>query len=266
MVYKLILTVALVLAWPWSASAAVSFTAVASVANGTNTNSYATGAFTPVADRLYVFVGNQTDSAIATTPSISCANGLSPVAVTPSSGSNPTPHSSIGTPGQQLTVHRALETTGGGLSSNTCTWSFSADNQTGFLGLVIEVAGVVTTGTQGADAIAQVVMAAADSTANPSVTLSAFSSAQNGTLFAVGVNSISAIAEDSGWTQIGTDLNHNSPASGLFVAARADNDTAATATLSGTPSWAAVGIEIVAEPTAGGSPNRLMPLLLGVHE
>lgn len=109
-----------------------------------------------------------------------------------------------------------------------------------------EYTGVVTTGSNGADAEVQTATNIGDST-TASVTLSAFGDAGNGADAFTVTFGTPTITPESGWTGLTADTTgHNKRAQW-----RDDNDTSPSATLSVTQDWAMLATEIAA---AGADP------------
>ena len=219
----------------------VSFTDItaATVASTSNATTYASGTFTPIANRLYLLGVVHSDAATeATVPTVTTTTGLAFVQV----GSS-IPFDTIAANVHRLTVFRAMKSSG--LSSGTYTITL-ADAGTGATGLLLESNDqVVTTGADGADAVTNISTNNGDASANPTVTMAgAFSSNDNGVVAFFGSDDATAPTAPAGWTAAG-DPNYNTPATGGFGMWRGSPASTATCTLTSSD-WAAVAVEVVA--------------------
>ncbi len=164
---------------------------VTATADTGNVASYATGSWTPVANRLYLAAVANSDAADAILPTLS-GNGLTWVQV-----------ATIQAPTSllfRITLFRAL---GASPSTGTTTADFAGDSQTGCAILIAEFTGIDTGGTNGSAAIVQSVTGFVDpsSAADPSATLAAIASAGNAA-YGVFVSGASFTAPGSGFTNL----------------------------------------------------------------
>ena len=208
------------------------------IASSSNVNSYVSGAFLPSPNKLYLLAVVHSDAAPeATVPTVTSTTGLTFVQV----GSS-VPFDTIASNVHRLTVFRALKPTGTALSSGTYTVAL-ADNGTGLAAMLIEINAVNLGGSDGASAIVQSPTNSANAGANPNVNLSAFASANNGVVLFAASDIQTAPTADTGWVEIGTNPDYNTPATGLACFWRPDNDTTATCTLTASD-WGAMAIEV----------------------
>lgn len=149
----------------------------------------------------------------------------------------------IGAPTSRLAVFRFLATST--ITENTTiTIPTGGPLHTGRSTVEIELTGMVTTGTNGSDAIVQAVTNSADASANPSITLAAISSSRNAvfSFFTNNANPFGATAE-SGWALL-TSSGYDTPSTGVITMSRlttTDNTPTVTASAS---DWAGIAIEI----------------------
>ncbi len=201
-----------------------------------NLSAYTSAAFTPVAGRLYLLCVTHSDAAPeATVPTVSTTTGLTFVQV----GSSVV-YDTIASNVHRLTVFRAMKASG--LANGTYTVNL-ADAGTGCAAFLIEFAGVLTTGTDGADAVRQPTTNNADATANPSVSLAAFASTNNATFACVGHDAGTAAAA-TGALIPATPLTYSTPATRL-AGLWSDGNIATPAFTLAACNWAAMAIEIV---------------------
>jgi hypothetical protein len=208
------------------------------VADTGNATTYASGTFTPLPGKLYLLGVVHADAAPeATVPTIATTTGLAFVQVG-SSIAFDTIASNI----HRLTVFRAMKFSG--LAAGTYTITLG-DAGTGACGLLIELNEVIQTGSDGANAIIQSPTNVANASANPNVTLAAFGSANNATVLFVASDIQTAPTAEAGgvWTELGTNPDFNTPATGLACFWRPSNDTSATSVLASSD-WAAMAIEV----------------------
>jgi hypothetical protein len=149
-----------------------------------------------------------------------------------------------GTPLNRVSLWRTMSGSGG---SSTLTNKF-AGAATGCAFNVVQFTGVDTSGSQGSGAIAQVVMGAADATANPAITLAALTGSANAVFagFSSDVNPFAGTAEAS-WTEQ-FDSGYNTPATsiyGVYRLATTDNTVVVTA---GSADWGGIACEIKIAP------------------
>jgi hypothetical protein len=219
---------------------AVAFTEItaAQVASTSNATTYESGSFTPLVDRLYMLGVVHSDAATeATVPTVTTTTGLAFVQV----GSSVV-FDTIAANVHRLTVFRAMKASG--LGSGTYTITFG-DASTGATGILLESNNQVnTTGTDGSGAMGTTWTNNGDASSDPTVTLGAFASNDNGCVAFYGSDIATAPTAPAGWTTHG-DPNYNNPATGGFGMSRGAPASAATCTL-GSSDWAAHATEIVA--------------------
>ena len=207
------------------------------ITDTSNTSSYVSGTVAFAANRLYLLAVVHSDAAAEVTqPTISAAGaGLTFVNI----GS--VPFDTIASNLHRLTVFRALKTSA--VASGTITVNFG-DASTGCLTQLTEVSSVVTTGTDGADAVRNIVTGSADAGANPAITLGAFAAAKNGTWACFASDIATAPTAGTGFTSLAA-TNYATPTTGLFTEWQQPNDTSADCTLASSD-WAGLALELVA--------------------
>lgn len=213
---------------------------IAETNDTSNTTTYASGSFTPVANRLYLLAVVHSDTAPeATVPTVTTTTGLAFVQVGSSIAFD-----TIASNVHRITLFRAMKSSG--LSNGTYTVTL-ADAGTGAASVLIEVTQVVTTGTDGADAVRNISTNNADAGANPSITMAgAFASNNNGIAAFFGFDSqTAATASNEGWTVVG-DASYNTPATGVTALWRGANNATAVCT-HGSADWAGIAVELVSE-------------------
>jgi hypothetical protein len=128
-------------------------------------------------------------------------------------------------------------------SAGALTISFGAENQDGIAWTILD--------GDGLDAVVQSVSANASSGTTAGVTLAAFASGSNFTLHAVGNNNVAVnIDHDSPLT----DFTQRAAGEVILRAGfNAGSDTTPSATLSGSHSWMAIGLELSLAGGGGGS-------------
>lgn len=232
---------------------AITNNALTSGLSTTDANSYATASVTPTANRLVILCVRNRKAGGGDTPTAT-GNSLTWVQMG-------TVLSGGGT--QRITFFRAMSATPtagaitidfGGVTQTACSWSVS------------EFDGVLTTGTDGADAVSQpTVCAAGQSGLTVVVTLAAFGHVNNGAFgfFFHPFDEVSV--EGSGFTAI-----HNQSSSennnNIFTEWRADNDTtvdATWATSMGVNEAKALAVELVAEAASGNAARSMYYHLVG---
>lgn len=242
---------------PWTRTPVASLTFAnmnISIADTSNLASYVTAAFTPVANRLYLLGVVHSDTAPEVTePTVSSTTGLTFVKI----GS--VPFDTIASNVHRLTVFRAMKPSG--LSNGTITVSL-ADAGTGLVAQVIEVQGVVTTGTDGSDAAVNVSTNSANTTANPSITMGAYASGYNGVLAFFGTDATGPTAVlGSGWSAFGTD-SYATPTTTLTTLYKPGNEATVTSS-SAAQDWAGLAVELVAAQNTVTPLHWLSPRLSG---
>lgn len=213
----------------------------AAIASTSNVATYASAAFTPVANRLYLLAVVHSDAAAeATVPTVATTTGLTWVQVGSSMAFD-----TIASNVHRLTLFRAMKASG--LSNGTYTVTL-ADNGTGCCTTLLEVVNVLTTGTDGADAVRNISTGAGDATTNPTVTLGAFLQVYNGIAAFYGTDIATAPTIGTGFTGL-TAGTYATPTTGIYGQWRADNDGAgAKNCVLTTSDWAAIAVELVATP------------------
>lgn len=212
---------------------------IAETNDTSNVTTHASGSFTPVANRLYLLAVSHSDTAPeATIPTIATTTGLVFVQVGSSIA-----YDTTGTNVHRLTLFRAMKSAG--LSNGTYTVTL-ADADTGAASVLIEVTQVVTTGTDGADAVTNIATNAANAGANPSITMGAFASNNNGVAAFFGFDiTTAATASNTGWAVIG-DASYATPNTGLTALWTGANSGTATC-VQGSSDWAGIAVELVSE-------------------
>lgn len=203
----------------------------------TNTDVYTSGSWTPVSSRLYLLAVVHSDAAAeATEPTVTGSTGRTWTKI----GS--VPFDTIASNLHRLTVFRSLDSR---TASETYTVTF-ADNSTGCLASLTEVSGIVTTGTNGANAVRNIVTNNGDATANPAITLGAFSSGDNGTWSCFGSDIATAPTAGAGFTTL-VASTYSTPTTGLYTEWTHVNDTSVNCTLASSD-WAGLALELVVNP------------------
>jgi len=219
---------------------AVEFTEItaAQVASTSNATTYASAAFTPLVNRLYLLGVVHSDAAPeATVPTVATTTGLAFVQVGSSIVFN-----TIASNLHRLTVFRAMKPSG--LSNGTYTITLG-DAGTGATGILLESNDQVNTGgTDGSGAVTNISTNNGDASANPTVTLGAFSSNDNGVAAFFGLDITTVPTAPAGWTTHG-DPNYSSPTTGSFAMSRGAPSSTATCTVT-TSDWAAIAVEVIA--------------------
>lgn len=151
----------------------------------------------------------------------------------------------IASPTSRIALFRFLSTST--FTENTTITIPTGDLHTGNAVIEIELTGMVTTGTNGADAIVQAVTNSVDAGANPSITMAAISSGRNAvfSFFTNNANPFGGTPESS-WTEL-YDGGYATPNTGAYVMYRmttTDNTPTVTASAS---DWAGIAIEIKSE-------------------
>ena len=189
-----------------SAGGAITATHLATAGDTTNRaagNNYATASITPTANRL-VLVGVVLSHAseVPNTPTLS-GNGLTWVL------EDSQAFFTVGTPLKKLFVFRAM---GASPTAGAISISWATQTMTGAAWTVFELAGVDTTGANGAGAILESVPGASDSADPFSITLTVSGAATVG-VFAT--NQTSNITPGTGFTELG-EANHSAPTTAIF--------------------------------------------------
>jgi hypothetical protein len=222
---------------------AITFTDItaATVASTSNVTTYASASFTPIANRLYLLGVVHSDTAPeATVPTVATTTGLAFVQVG-SSIAFDTVASNV----HRLTLFRAMKSSG--LSNGTYTITLG-DAGTGATGLLLESNDQINTGgTDGSSAVTNISTNNGDASANPTVTLGAFSNNNNAIVAFYGSDIVTAPTAPDGWTAA-SHPDYNTPATGGFGMWIGGVKSPATCTLS-TSDWAAIAVEVVSAST-----------------
>jgi hypothetical protein len=211
------------------------------IASTSNASTYVSASFTPVADRLYLLAVAHADaSPEATVPTIATTTGLAFTLMAAPA------FNTISTNINRLTLFRAMKPSG--LSNGTYTVTFG-DSSTGCAALLAEVTGVVTTGTNGADAVSGVTPVNTDAGANPSLTVGGSDRpyVNDGIFACFGSSLQTAPTAGSGYTPL-SHPDYSNPDTGLFAEWRNTPATTASCTLASS-NWAAVCCRLVAVTT-----------------
>lgn len=223
---------------PWTKTA-VGCTAIdrptAAINDTTNTDVYISPIWSPVFNRLYLLAVVHSDAAAEATEPTVTTSGRTWTNI----GS--VPFDTIASNLHRLTVFRSLNTNS---SSETYTVTFG-DNSTGCLTHLTEVSGIVTTGTNGSNAVRNIVTGNANATANPAITLGAFSSGDNGTWACVGSDIATAPTAGAGFTTLAAST-YSTPTTGLYTEWTYVNDTSVNCTLASSD-WGGLALELVAQ-------------------
>lgn len=208
------------------------------IASTSNAATYVSAiSFTPAANYLYLLAVVHSDAAPeSTVPTVTTTTGLTFVQV----GSS-MPFSTIASPGLRLTLFRAMKSSG--LVDGTYTVTL-ADAGTGCAARLFHVPGVVTTGTDGADAIINVSTNSNNASADPSVTLGAFSDTDNSTILFLGTNTATVPTGGTGMSVI-AHSTYSTPTGAVAAAWNPANDTTPDLVLASS-AWAAIAVELVA--------------------
>ncbi len=235
----------------------------AAVASTTNATTYASASFTPVVNRLYLLGVVHSDTAPeATVPTVATTTGLAFVQI----GSSIV-FDTIASNVHRLTIFRALKTSG--LSAGTYTITLG-DAGTGATGILLEVQGMNTGGTDGSGAIGTTWTNNGDASANPTVTIAALANNNNGIVAFFGSDIATAPTAPAGW-DTWSDPNYNTPATGGFAMSRGGHSGSNTVscTLS-TSDWAAFALEVVSADTntfyPSQGPSRFPAQVPGKHK
>lgn len=217
---------------------------VATIGDTSNATSYTTGSFTPGVNTLYLLAVVHSDAAPETTiPTITTTTGLTFVQV----GSS-VPFDTIASNVHRITLFRAMKASG--LSAGTVTVNL-ADAGTGCAAQVIPVTGVVTTGTDGADAVRNIVTGSANANANPSITLGSFASSLNGVFACFGFDVQSTPTAGTGFSVAGGAMFYATPDTTVFTQWNWQNATTVDCALAAAD-WGGIACELVADPTGTG--------------
>lgn len=189
--------------------------------------SYTTGTVTPTANRLVFFL---VTNGCASAPNVPTVTGASMTWTQVATGANAS-HDG-------LTLFRALSSSPG---SGACTIDFGGQTQTSCDWSVVEFTGMVTSGTNGADAVVQGVANNGGTATSGTVTLSAFSSIQNATFGGFRCGASPSVG--AGFTLLGT-------ANSVFTEWKNTNDTSVDASWTNA-GWVGIAAEIKAQTGTG---------------
>lgn len=232
---KKILTIALLISTIAKGQIVInrSYSALASVTTNASSFGVATGTFT--AGKLYIFVGQSTgttNNGVITSTSLTWTN-----------------IANVGNSTNRLQVFRCMpSTTVTGENVNLGTFG---GGSTGYSFALYEISGVVTTGTNGADAIVQSGTAGPTTGTNPTINLSAITATNNMVIgwFSNGANPFTG-TQEGGWSEI-FDGGYNTPATGMYETSRnptTDNTVVVTAASS---TWIGLAMELKANTNNG---------------
>lgn len=213
------------------------FNWLAGSATTSGATSYSTGSVTPTANALVIVTVINTKASAPDTPTVS-QNGHAYVQM------DTVTFNTIASPVTRATTFRASQSSPG---AGAVTADFGGATQTGCIIEVVEFWGADTSGSDGSGAVVQhVAWNRADSTTNPTLTITTPSSTNNAIFFAVAdsVSSASDNTPPAGYTEI-EELNYGTPAAG--GAFYYQNWTPAQTTITSTATsrnWATTAIEI----------------------
>lgn len=229
---------------------AITNTALTAFATDTDATSFVTASITPTTNRLALaWVLNDIIGGTPNVPTLTGCN-LTWVLV---DGFTLAVDGTI-----RLNLFRALSatpTTGavtidcGGQSTDLC------------IALISEFDGITTGGTNGSAAIVQVAHAEGTGT-TALVTLAAFASALNGTAAGMFAGGTATVAPGSGFTEIHEATTTVTARIGQSEW-RADNDTTADMTWTGSTPWGIIGVELAAASSVAGGWSLYRPYALG---
>lgn len=207
------------------------------IASTANAATYASASFTPVANRLYLLAVVHSDAAPeATVPTVTTTTGLNFVQVGSSLAFNTIVSNQL-----RLTLFRAMKPSG--LSAGTYTVTL-ADAGTGCAALLAEVTGMDTTGTDGANAVRNIVTGAINAGANPQINTILWDQPYNGVFACFGSSLATAPTAGTSYTAL-SNPDYATPTAGLFAEWRADSALNASCTLAASD-WAGIAVELVA--------------------
>jgi hypothetical protein len=220
---------------------------VGAVNDTANAASYVSSSFTPTVNRLYLLAVVHSDAAPETTiPTITTTTGLNFVEVAT------VPFDTIASNVHRITLFRAMKASG--LSTGTFTVNL-ADAGTGCLARLWYADNVITTGTDGADAIRGVVTNSANAGANPSITMGAFEHEDNGVFACFGLDIATAPTAGTNYGSLGA-TTYATPTTGLFGEFSNMNNTVANCTVASSD-WGGIAVEVRAYFPAPPEPNLL---------
>lgn len=119
----------------------------------------------------------------------------------------------------------------------------NAGSQDGYVGVLYEITGTINTGTNGADAIVQIVTDAQDANANPTITMAALNP-KNSVIafFGNDVNPFGASPETD-WSELSENGFNTPTTGGVFISRHRTTDNTPSVTASAS-NWVGVAIEL----------------------
>jgi hypothetical protein len=227
---------------------AITATDLTSGSDTTLATSYVTASITPTANRLVLLTTAASKATTPSQPTVSGA-GLTWVFV---SGFVFDTETTVTVNMERIDVFRALSASPG---SGAVTINYGS-NQTGCLWSIVEFDGIDTSGSNGANAVAQPTQTAPDPipATQGSLTLAAAGNSNNRPFSAWAHETQEATNPRSGWTEI-HDALMGSPANGLETQWRGDAfETTASASWATPSTFGGVALELVAAAAGGGQP------------
>jgi hypothetical protein len=218
----------------------------AAIASSTNSSSYTSASFTPVANRLYLLAVVHSDAAPeATVPTITTTTGLNFVQVG-SSMAFDTVASNL----HRITLFRAMKASG--LSAGTYTVNL-ADAGTGCATALLEGTGYLTTGTDGADAVLNVTTRAVNASTFCTITsMGAFTQPYHTVVGVFGLDVATEPTPLNGMQTI-TSGTYATPTTLVYVAGRLSAAPTGTVvfaeTVAGAADWAGIAVELATTAT-----------------
>ena len=210
---------------------ALTATHLVSFHSATSSSTAVTGSYTPTANRLILAAVFSADSDGAAPTPTGSGNSLTWVQIDTQSY-----FSGVA----RLTWFRAM---GASPTTGAFTATYGDSQDLGRTIIIIEIAGVDTSGTNGSGAIVQSDINTGSGT-SLSAALAAFGSANNGVVAFWGGSQLTAtLSPEGGYTEVREQ-------NGVMVSFLASNDTTPTATQSVNDEWAAIAIEVKAAATA----------------
>ena len=229
---------------------AITATALTSGESAADDTAYVTASITPTANRLVlVAVASRVSTSPPESPTLS-GNGLTWVEVGTITGT--------GASTRRITLFRSM---GAAPSAGAITIDFAGNIQIGAAWSVVEFAGIDTSGANGAGAIVQTATNNVGAATSLTVTLAAFSSADNGAYgaFFAGANEVQSAG--AGFTEL-DDVGTTGEPLRCHTEWRVDNDTTVDASSASSTGRGGVAVEIKAAGVGGAIASRR--LLVGV--
>lgn len=213
----------------------IAFRAIGSNASTVAASAYATTAANTISQNTLALTFVVSSLASATDPTSVTGCGLTWTKVT---------STNYNAGGQRISLWRSM--TNATTPSGTITANFSG-NQTGCNIRVVELSDVDTSGSGGSGAILQTVLAT-NATANPSITMAAFTGTRNaGVAFFANVANGFAGSPKAGWTE-DWDAGYNNPATGGYCEFKLLNSDNVPSTTVSAQQWAGVAVEVKVRP------------------